>query len=143
VSFVRQLEMRYVGQSYELTVPADDVAHAVGGFHAEHDRAYGFAAEDEPVEVVNARLTAIGRIPKPQLARLDARGDAQPRDTRPVYFAESGDYVDCPVYDRYALGAGATLDGPAVLEELDSTTVVHPGYHAGVDEYGNLFLHAS
>jgi len=142
LAFVRQLELRYVGQSYELAVPADDVAAAVSGFHAEHDRAYGFSADEEPVELVNLRLTAVGRIAKPQLPLIDAQGAPEPRTRRPVYFAESGDYVDCPVYDRYALGASAELMGPAVVEELDSTTVVHPGFRARVDDHGNLHLHA-
>ncbi len=142
VSFVRQIEMRYVGQSYELTVPADDLDAAVGGFHAAHDRAYGFSAEQEPVEVVNLRLTAVGRIAKPQLARLEPGKPPAERARRPVYFAESGDFLDCPVYDRYALGAGAELAGPAIVEEFDSTIVVHPGYRARIDDYGNLFIHA-
>jgi N-methylhydantoinase A len=142
VTFARQLELRYVGQSYELTVPAEDVEAAVAGFHAEHDRAYGFSSEDEPVELVNLRLTAVGRIAKPQLPRLERNGGVQPRHRRPVYFAEAGDFVECAVYDRYALGAGTELTGPAVVEELDSTTVVHPGFRAGVDEYGNLVLRA-
>jgi len=142
ISFVRGLELRYVGQSYELTVPADDVAVAVAGFHAEHDRAYGFSAREEPVECVNLRLTAVGRIAKPQLPRLEAKGPAEPRSSRPVYFAERGGYLDCPVYDRYGLGAGAELPGPAVVEELDSTTIVHPGYRARVDDHGNLLIHA-
>ena len=142
ISFVRQVELRYVGQSYELTVAADDVAAAVAGFHDEHDRAYGFAAETEPVELVNLRLTAVGRIAKPQLPRLEERGAPVERGRRPVYFGEAGDYVDCPVYDRYALGSGAELDGPAIVEELDSTTVLHPGFGARVDQHGNLLVHA-
>ena len=142
VSFVRQLELRYVGQSYELTVPAEDVDAALAGFHAEHDRAYGFAAEEEPVEVVNLRLTAVGRIAKPELRRIGEATATEPRERRDVYFAETGGYVACPVYDRYGLGAGAALAGPAVVEELDSTTVVHPGFGARVDDYGNLVLRA-
>ncbi len=59
---------------------------------------------------------------------------------RAVYFAESGDYVDCPIYDRYRLGRGARVAGPAVVEELDSTVVVNPGYVAEVDRYGNLVI---
>ena len=107
IEFVRQLDLRYVGQSFELTVPAgDDLA---GRFHAEHDRAYGFAAPAEPVECVSLRLTSVGRIAKPPLRRLDPGDTPEPKSRRPVYFAESGDYVDCPIHDRYALPAGATL----------------------------------
>jgi N-methylhydantoinase A len=57
-----------------------------------------------------------------------------------VYFAESEGYVECPIYDRYALPAAASLTGPAIVEEFDSTTVVHPGYVAVVDEAGNLLI---
>jgi N-methylhydantoinase A len=143
VSFVRHAELRYVGQSYELTVPADDVASAVAGFHGEHDRAYGFSAAEEPVELVNLRLTAVGRIAKPQLRRVEPLGAARERGRRAVYFAESDGHVDCAVYDRYSLGAGAELAGPAIVEELDSTIVVHPGFAARVDEHGNVLIHAA
>ena len=139
IEFVRQLDLRYVGQSFELTIPAGD--DLVGRFHAEHDRTYGFAAPAEPVECVSLRLTSVGRIAKPPL-RPPRAGRRRPsrRARRPVYFAESGDYVDCPIYDRYALPAGARFAGPAVIEEFDSTTVVHPGFAVRVDDVGNLII---
>ena len=77
---------------------------------------------------MSLRLTSIGRIAKPPVRRLEPGGAAEPKERRPVYFAEAGDYVDCPIYDRYALAAGAAFAGPAVVEEFDSTTVVHPGF---------------
>ena len=141
IEFVRQLDLRYVGQSYELTVPAGDDLPA--RFHAEHDRTYGFSAETEPVECVGVRLQTVGRIAKPPLRTLE-RGDAPPpKATRRVYFAEAGGYVDCAVHDRYALPAGARLAGPAVVEELDSTTIVHPSYTARVDDVGNIWIERS
>ena len=150
MSFVRQIDMRYVGQSYELTVPlpagplsAEDIVAATKRFHGEHDRAYGYSAPAEPVEFVNLRLTAVGRIAKPRLRELPA-GATDPasarKASRAVYFSEAGGYVDCDVYDRYRLGAGALVAGPAIVEEVDSTAVIHPGYQAGVDRYGNLLL---
>ena len=60
--------------------------------------------------------------------------------TRAVYFAEQDGYIDCPFYDRYKLAAGHELAGPAIVIELDSTTVIHPGYHAEVDRFGNLMV---
>jgi N-methylhydantoinase A len=136
--FVRELDLRYVGQSYELTVAAGgDLGER---FHAEHDRAYGFNAPGEPVEAVSARVTSIGRIAKPPPRRLERGGHVGPKERRPVFFSEAGDFVDCPIYDRYALPAGATFSGPAVVEELDSTTVVHPGFRLEVDELGNLLI---
>jgi N-methylhydantoinase A len=138
VEFVRQIDMRYVGQSYELTIPAGD--DLVDRFHAEHDRTYGFAAPAEPVELVSLRLTSIGRIAKPPLRILEPGGDPTPKEHRPVFFAETGDYVDCPIYDRYALAGGAKFPGPAIVEEFDSTTVVHPGFAVTVDVNGNLII---
>ena len=151
ISFERQVEMRYVGQSYELSIPlgAGKVEDALEGmlqhFHEEHDRAYGFAAPDEPVEFVTLRLTAVGAIAKPKLRELPARGgdvkDAL-RAVRQVYFAEAGGFVDCSNYDRYKLAAGMVVEGPAIVEEMDSTTIIHPGFLAEVDKYGNLLIRA-
>lgn len=150
MSFERRADVRYVGQSHELAVPltrrrleAADFRKLLEEFHREHDRAYGFSAPGEPAELVNLRLTAIGNIAKPRLRKLDGNGgpaEAALKATRAVYFAESGGYVDCPIYDRYRLGSNAVVDGPAVVEEMDSTTVIHPGYRARVDPFGNLIL---
>ena len=89
---------------------------------------------------MSLRLTSVGRIEKPPPRRLEAGGVPEPKERRPVYFAEAGEYVDCPIYDRYSLGAGAALAGPAVVEEFDSTTVVHPGFALTVDGTGNLII---
>jgi N-methylhydantoinase A len=138
MEFVRQIDLRYVGQSYELTVPAGD--RLLLRFHEEHERTYGFAAPAEPVEVVSLRLTSVGRIAKPPPQELGRGGAVEPKEQRQVYFAEAGGYVDCPIYDRYALPAGAAFRGPAVVEEFDSTTVVHPGFSLEVDQTGNLLV---
>ena len=150
ISFLRQVDMRYVGQSYELTVPlpaeqldASKIGRVLDQFHIEHDRAYGYSAPAEPVEFVNLRLTAIGKIAKPQLRELEGNNTdiaAAQKATRSVYFAERDGYVECPIYDRYRLGPGCVLTGPAIVEEIDSTTVIHPGYSAQVDRFGNLIL---
>jgi N-methylhydantoinase A len=146
IEFSRQIDMRYVGQSYELTIPkpgrfeASSVPQLLEKFHAEHDRSYGFNAPTEPTECVSLRLTAVGRIAKPPLQPLDSTGGLEPKERRPVYFAEARDYVDCPIYDRYALPAGGRIAGPAVVEEFDSTTVIHPGYAAEIETYGNLIV---
>jgi N-methylhydantoinase A len=141
--------MRYVGQSYELTVdvPKGALASAeidatVARFHADHERVYGHSALDEPVEFVSLRVTTVGRIRKPRLREVAASDGSQPapREERDVFFAESGGYVSCPIYDRYSLRAGAVVEGPAVIEEFDTTTVIHPQYQARVDRYGNLLL---
>ena len=138
IEFVRQIDLRYVGQSYELTVPAGGELRE--RFHVEHDRTYGFSAPAEPVEVVSLRLTSVGRIAKSPARPLGSGGAAEPKERRPVYFAEASEYVDCPIYDRYALPAGTSLAGPAVVEEFDSTVVVHPGFTVAVDDTGNLII---
>jgi N-methylhydantoinase A len=151
IAFERQVEMRYVGQSYELQISLGEgrVEDALDGmlkrFHEEHERAYGFAAPAEPVEFVTLRLTAVGAIAKPKLQEFPKLGggvDAARRAVRKVYFAEARGYVDCPSYDRYRLSAGSVIDGPAIVEEMDSTTVIHPGFHAEIDRYGNLLIRA-
>ena len=148
--YLRQADIRYVGQSYELTLPLpegklDDagISGVLEEFHREHDRAYGFSAPEEPVEFVAHRLTATGRIAKPRLWEWQGGGSDPSKagkESRPVYFAESGGFVDCPVYDRYGLGAGCVVEGPCVVEEKDSTTVIHPEFAAEVDGFGNLVV---
>ena len=148
IAFVRQVDMRYVGQSFELTIPlaggafgASQAGELAERFHTEHDRVYGFSAPAEPVELVSLRLTTVGRIEKPRLRTLaPASGEVAPKEHRQVFFAEAGGFVECAIHDRYALGAGASLAGPAVVEELDSTIVVHPRYAASVDAVGNLVI---
>ena len=81
-SFVRKIDLRYVGQSYELTDPRRATA-LLERFHAEHDRTYGFSAPEEPVEVVSLRLTSVGTIAKPPPRPLEAGGKAEPKERRP------------------------------------------------------------
>lgn len=150
MGFMRHVDMRYVGQSYELTVPLPAgsltpaiIADVLQGFHQEHDRAYGYSAPAEPAEFVNLRLTATGKIAKPRLREVGpAAGDVSTarKPSRQVYFAEAGGWVECAIYDRYRFGAGHVVEGPAVIEEVDSTTVLHPGYRATVDKWGNLLV---
>jgi N-methylhydantoinase A len=151
MSFTRLVDMRYVGQSYELSITLPygaitdaTVAHLIERFNAEHTRAYGFSAPAEPTELVNLRLTARGEITKPKLPTLEPAGPDNVTEAlmkrRPVYFAEAGGFIDCPTYHRYRLGSGAVILGPALIVEMDSMTVLHPGFSAGVDEYGNLLI---
>ncbi len=149
MAFVRHAELRYVGQSFELPVPlpagqldSDAVQAAVDAFHAAHEQAYGHSKLTAPVELVTLRLTAVGGIERPRLRRAPGAASAETarKTSRPVYFAESGGYVDCPTYDRYGLGAGACVTGPAIIEEFDSTFTLHPGYQAQADEWGNLLV---
>ncbi len=128
----RAIDMRYAGQWRQLTVdlaPSESMAVALQRFHAEHERAFAFRDESRPVEVYAARVVAIGKVPKPGSA-VEMSGAAvlgAPIGNRPVFFSETGNYVDTPVYRRDALPVGATLIGPVILEQLDSTVVLSPG----------------
>lgn len=146
VRHLRQVDIRYVGQGYELTVEAPDstdvVNHVEASFHAEHQRAFGFAAEDEPTEIVNVRVATIGSIdPAPvRVAKEKTDITFALKETRPAYFDEAGGFTGTPVYDRARLGRGAVVHGPTLLEEVDSTTVVAPGYQASVVDHGIVII---
>jgi N-methylhydantoinase A len=144
------VDLRYAGQSHELAlaVPSGPltsqvVAHLHEQFHAAHARAYGYDAREDAVELVNVRLTALGVSPRPRLPALE-HGDSDPiaalRGERPVWFSETAGFTSCAVLDRTRLRWGNVVAGPAVIEELDATTLVHPGYQATVDQYGNLVV---
>ncbi len=149
--FERAVEMRYWGQSFELSVPAPDrelidrqwLNELCESFHDAHETAYGFRAQDEPVELVNLRLTTVGKIARPNMKKLEeTSSDASSalKGSRPVYFSESNGVTETAVYDRVKLPAGAQFSGPAIVEEPDCTTVVHPAWSVLVDEYGNLSI---
>jgi N-methylhydantoinase A len=150
IRWVRALDLRYVGQSFELTIPLPAgplsrarLAGLDAAFFRAHDRAYGFAARGEPIEVVNVRLTGLGVVARPRRPRVPGGGRdprAALKGTRPVWFRAGGSPRRCPVYDRYRLRAGNRLPGPAIVEQVDSTTVVEPGFVATVDRFGNLLL---
>ena len=100
-------------------------------------------AEGEPVEFVALRLSAIGEISKPRVREVGESvggADRAVKGSREVYFAESGGFVDCRVYDRYGLRSGDVVEGPGIVEEVDSTVVVHPGWVGVVDGFGNIWL---
>lgn len=146
-------DMRYVGQNFELRValgesgdalhvPAIPDAKALRRlFFAAHERSYGFHNPDDAVEIVNIRLTAHGRLRQPEVAEQEAvpASAPDPVETRPVWFAADA-AVAAPVFDRRALRPGHRLEGPAVIDQLDATTIVFPGDRARVDGYGNLLL---
>jgi len=148
VRIERALDMRYKGQSYELTVPvADDegepitdavLAQTKDAFHEAHRQLYGHAREDEPLEIVILRIS--GRVPttKPDVTVTAAAGDAQ-RGQQEVYFPEAG-FVDTDIYERTAIPAGETITGPAILEEQESTTLIPRDVTATMSEFGNLRL---
>jgi N-methylhydantoinase A len=144
------VDLRYVGQNFELAIPlgnadplpkADDVKQR---FFTEHERAYGFHNPADPVEIVNFRLLAVGKLRQPAARPSEPRksGAAAPSSRRKVWFsAEHAE--DTPVYDRSTLKPGDKIEGPAVIEQLDSTTLLFPGDRAFVDPYLNLSVEIS
>tara|TARA_A100001037_G_C15130769_1_gene628585 strand:+ start:236 stop:2290 length:2055 start_codon:yes stop_codon:yes gene_type:complete len=144
----RSADLRYVGQAYEVnvTVPngaLDDKSaeQIIQNFHDLHQQLYAHHHPDKPVEFVSGRVAAIGLMSAPELQRRTTNGSgADPKESRQVYFDESSDYVDTAVYDRETLSAGSRFDGPAIVEQTDSTTVIHPGQRARIDELGNLMI---
>ncbi|HWT10270.1 MAG TPA: hydantoinase/oxoprolinase family protein [Roseomonas sp.] len=146
----RTADMRYAGQNYELAVPlpegpvtAATIAALAEGFAEAHKQRYGFIAEGEPVQLVTLRLEATGRVKKAELKSYpDAGPDASGAiiGERDVWFPEAGAFVHTPIYSRDKLAPGNTFTGPAIVEQMDTTTVVLPGMHARVDAYLNLIL---
>lgn len=143
-SFVRELDLRYVGQSTELVVGAPrSLDEAVEAFHQRHEQRYGYAAREDPVEIVTARVIGIGTTPKPRLVAAAAPARRAPeqralRERRDVF--DGAAFVDTPVYDRAVLRPGDAFDGPAVVEQYDATTYLAPGWSARVDAFGNLVM---
>jgi N-methylhydantoinase A len=148
------LDMRYSGQGYENPVPVaalpltrESLAASRRDFDAIHAQCHGHAAPDQPVEVVNYRVQAIGVVPPVSAATIADADDGAERalaGSRPAYFAAAGEgLVDVPVYQRERLRAGDRLTGPAIIEQYDSTTVVCPGQAAAVDRFGNLVVTTS
>ena len=110
-------------------------------FHELHLQLYAHNHLDKSVEFVSGRVAAIGLTSAPPLKKLEGGGRAAPpTEGRPVYFEESGGFVDTDVVDRGTLGPGSVLTGPAIVEQVDSTIVIHPRQKASVDEFGNLLI---
>jgi N-methylhydantoinase A len=147
VTLERRLDMRYEGQGFEIevAVPAHDPGSTLSRlpalFEARYAELFTVTSNTQPIEIVNWKVAATG--PRPSMADAyrpapDTTGRVALKGRRPAWFAEAGAYVDCPVYDRYALEAGVELAGPALIEERESTCVVGPRERLRVDERLNL-----
>jgi N-methylhydantoinase A len=146
----RAADMRYVGQEHAVTVdlPVGLFRHQDREgikrlFDAVHETRYGFSVASEKAEIVSLRSAIVGQMRKPPFEHI-ARGDANPdaeafRGKRPVYFASTG-FVDTPTWNRPLLKAGNRIEGPTLIEEHASTTVVHPGDFVSVDDFGDLII---
>ncbi|HEY7355775.1 MAG TPA: hypothetical protein VH590_04880, partial [Ktedonobacterales bacterium] len=150
VGFRRTLEMRYLGQSFDLALPVPGALDAAGfaqvqeAFHALHEHTYGYAARDTEIELVTARLEAVAPLGKPALPEQPP-GPRQPAadaqtDERPVFFEDSGAFQPTPIYQRERLLPGNVISGPAIIEQYDTTTLLPSGWQASVDHLTNLVL---
>ncbi len=149
-SATRGADMRYVLQEHAVTVDLpvelfkkEDRDGIKSRFDAVHQTRYGFSVPGEKAEIVSLRGSIIGEMKKPAFEPI-AKGTARPeagagRGSRPVYFASTG-FVDTPTFDRALLKAGNRIEGPALIEEHASTTVVHPGDVLEVDAFGDLII---
>jgi N-methylhydantoinase A len=144
LKIVRQVDVRYKGQSHELTV---DLPEAIDGksiadlFDEAHQSRYSFHRPESAVEIVNIRLVAILQIDPPSLqpVSVNDQDSAEYRiGQKPIYF--EGGYQVSDMYDRTKLRPGVSLDGPAVVFQYDTTTLIPPGWQAEVDSFGNLLL---
>lgn len=144
------IDARYEGQNFEVQVPqadiggegADGVRAFLAGFAEAHEREYGYVVDGRAVQIINCRAQAVGQVIKAPLARHTVQGsieDARIGERR-AYFGAVHGWVDTPVYERTKLPTGATLTGPALVEEMSSTTVIGVNHHATVDDYGNLII---
>jgi N-methylhydantoinase A len=144
------VDMRYAGQNYELSVPlpagsvtTGTIDRLAAGFGTVRQRLYGFVAENEPMQLVTFRAEATGIVRKADL-RPAADAGPDPRSAefgrRDVWLCETGAFVSCPLYDRGRLAAGNRIEGPAIIEQMDATTLIVPGATSTVDPYHNLLL---
>jgi len=138
IKIVKQIDVRYKGQSYELTIPwTGDLKELADNFHKKHETVYKFSSLEEDIELVNARVTIIGLLTKPEIKCYEVKEyKPKPESYRKVYF--SSGWEETAIYNRDKLKPGAIFEGPAVVEEYDSTIVIPPDYTAFVDKYGCL-----
>ncbi|MBY6058769.1 hydantoinase/oxoprolinase family protein [Leisingera daeponensis] len=148
----RTADLRYVGQAYEInvTLPEGEIDETLirtvfDKFHAQHKQLYAHCHPHKTIEFVSGRLTATGSMSAPEMKKFKA-ADVQPsakpetEGDHPIYFEEAGGYVDTPIYARETLFPGTELEGPAVVVQLDTTIIIHPGQTATVDDHANLLI---
>jgi N-methylhydantoinase A len=146
---LRSIDMRYVGQNWELTVPMPggeltpaDVERAAALFEEEHERFYGYSIPGEELELLTFNVAAVGTRQQVELPRLEPGPAPEPIDRRGVVFDAAEGPVETAIHRRERFPAGIELEGPAIVGQVDATTLVPPGWVARVDEHGNLLITA-
>ncbi len=145
----RSADLRYAHQGSEVTVPlsgkqatGESMDALIQEFHAQHQQLYGFSL-DQPVEIVTLRVTVSGDVGSVALPRWDGVSYSAEKailDRRQVYFDQGNGFVPCNIYSRDQLSPGASISGPAILEGMDSTVVINPGWTSLVDDCGNCII---
>lgn len=150
-SFTCNIECRYERQNYEISIPVDlkmDTAAMeamIEAFHTEHERSYGYHNRAMRVQMVNYRVSAIGAIDKPDLRAgelVPGAAPPAPIDVRKVLFDRQDDYLPTNVYARDDILPGCVIKGPAIIEQMDSTSIIPPGWTATTDAYYNILAEA-
>lgn len=143
-TLMRYVDLRYKGQWRSLAIPISDklesLEEMLEAFHHEHEREFSFSDRNQSVEIYGLRVTAIGTVPKPEFPKFGPSGalaEAE-KEERDVYF--DGQFVPTKVYTREKIPVLSEIQGPAIVDQLDTTTVIPPGFTAKVDVYKNLII---
>lgn len=149
-NFTASVDVRYERQNYEINIPLDDcvmteerLKETLQRFHRAHEKNFGYYNEDFQVQFVNFRVSAIGEIEKPALKEQPLKACAvlpEPQEVRKVLFVGKEEYLDTPVYGREDFVPGLAAEGPMIIEQMDCTTVIPPGWRVRVDGYMNLHV---
>lgn len=149
VMFIRNLDMRYSGQEHtvklvqpEARITEENINQIIDKFHKEHEKAYSFKLEDSTTEIVNFHLISYGRVEKNKMSEMEDKPytiEDTVKEIRPVIFEGYGK-ISTKVYDREKMFKGMVVEGPAIIEETSSSTVVYPNMKVLVDNYGNLII---
>lgn len=142
VMLKRSIDMMYEGQWRSIQVPVSapftSIEQTVADFHAEHDREYSFRRDEAPVDLFRLNLVAIGVTQKANLQKHEKGGSLAVHSIRQVYFSGQKTAIDTPIYLHDEIPVGSILDGPCIIDQLDTTTVIPPGARAEIDEYMNI-----
>jgi N-methylhydantoinase A len=136
-TYERTADLRYVGQSFELTVPAEHLRAMTAAFHDAHERRFGYRMTEEAVETVSVRLTATRPIELPDLSDTSRTRDERGK-VCPANF--DGEWIETPVLQRGTMGAGTKVEGPLIIEFPEATAVILPGWSGAVDEVGTVVV---
>lgn len=149
VYFQHYLDMRYTGQDHTVKVRVPDEPMTeenkgvfIEAFHKEHEQNYSFRLEDSGVEIVNMHLASFGRVEKTPVKEIEPLPyslEETVKEVRPVIFEGVGK-VETKIYDREKMSPGMVVEGPAIIEEVSSSTVIYPGMRASVDKYGDILI---